>query len=221
MKNLLLLLFSITAFAQSEIIYKGERINALDAANMKTGIWKAYDETKDLLITCVYENDKPVTETRYYKNTKLIAVYDNVESFTIYHRKDIIKAKLLEKENKTTVLTDTEGKELDKNIQDFFYQNCQIKPMYYGGEKLFLHYLDTSINENIAKKTNGKMIISFKIDNNGNFGGAEVKEGLTPDLDTNAISVIKKMARWQPGHLYGKFVGTGYNIPIKINTNNK
>lgn len=218
MKHLLLLLFSITAFAQSEIIYNGERINALDTANMKTGIWKAFDETKDILITCVYENDKPVTETRYYKDSKLIATYDNLEIFTIYHKKDTIKAKLLIKEDKTTVLTDPEEKELNKKIQDFFYQNCQVRPMYYGGEKSFLNYVNTSIDQNIAQKKTGKMIISLKIDRNGNFIGAEVKESLTPELDANALSVIKNMARWQPGHTYGKFSGAGYTIPITIRT---
>lgn len=211
----LLLLFCLQAFAQSNIIYNGEQINALDAANNKTGLWKAFDDEKDLLITCEYKDGLPISETKYYKDSRLIATYDNVEIFTII-RTTNIKAKLLTKEDKTTVLTDLDGKELDKKIQDFFKENCQISPKYYGGEKSFLSYINTNIDKAKAHNKSGKMIVKFWIDSNGYYEAAEIKESINPAMDAEAIKVLKNMARWQPGHRHGKFATATYNIPIAV-----
>lgn len=211
--TILLQLFSISVFAQSDIIYKGEHINALDVADHKTGIWKAYNDEKNIVITCEYKDDKPVTETKYYKDSRLIATFDNIETFTIYWG-GTIKANLRTKKDYTIVLASPEGKELDKSIQDFFKENCQISPMYYGGAESLYHYINTNINKKKAKNIRGRLTIRFIVDAAGYYESAEVTESLEPGLDADVIRVLKNMARWQPGHHYGRFERGTYRIPV-------
>ena len=80
MKKLLLLTFlicGITSFSQKIIEYKGEKINALDENNNKTGIWKLFDEEKNILYSVIKDYNN---ETLYiFENDCYLIPFKNLE----------------------------------------------------------------------------------------------------------------------------------------------
>ena len=60
-----------------------------------------------------------------------------------------------------------------------------------------------------------KIIVIFKIDTEGNIIDVRAK-GPHPKLEQEAIRVIKKLPKMDPGKIKGKAVTVPYTLPIKF-----
>ena len=58
------------------------------------------------------------------------------------------------------------------------------------------------------------VVVSFVIDKEGNVGNVKVIRPVSPDIDREAVRVIKLMSGWEPGVLNGQKVDVVYNMPI-------
>ena len=63
-----------------------------------------------------------------------------------------------------------------------------------------------------------KIFVQFKIDKNGNVTDARARAP-HPDLETEALRVVNKMPKMQPGEQDGKKVGVLYSLPILFEIN--
>ena len=80
-----------------------------------------------------------------------------------------------------------------------------------GGLSKFTDYLiaETKYPEAELKKgLEGKVIVSFIVEKDGTISEVEVKEGISPALDKEAIRVIRNSPNWIPGKENG--------IPVRI-----
>jgi TonB family protein len=67
----------------------------------------------------------------------------------------------------------------------------------------------------------GKVLIGFTIDQNGNVSNYRVKQGLGFGCDEEALNAVKRMtAAWLPGILNGNPVVVEYVIPISFTVSN-
>ena len=57
----------------------------------------------------------------------------------------------------------------------------------------------------------------FVIDTDGKVIDISVVRGINPELDNEAMRVIKLMPAWKPGKKTGKVVPVQFTIPIKFN----
>lgn len=215
MKKLLflLLLSSASLVAQSTINYKGENINSLDAQGNKVGLWKVYSDHNNVLITIDYANGGKIN---FYKDSTLIATYHK-ENLEIYKDSKTIKAKFFEKENKTQTLVGEDGKELDPEIIKYYSQAAESYPMFYGGKDKLFAYIGSNFKK--SKKDEGKIKVKFVIDPNGYVKDITIAESTIPELNDEAIRVIKTLPRWQPGFQRARFVNVSYTVPIVIQKN--
>jgi len=211
---ILLLIYSITSFAQNTIEYKNETINALDENNNQTGIWKMYDEKKNVLISCEFKDGNLVSDTKFYKDSKLIASYNNRDRLEIFKDSKTIVCNFFRKANKSQTLIDVNGKELDPEIIKYYYQSAEVMPMYYGGTNKLYEFIGHNFNSNGNK---GKVKVQFYIDSKGYASEIEIKESTNPKLDTEAKRIVSMLPRWQPAYQGGRFVRCPYVIPITIN----
>ena len=63
----------------------------------------------------------------------------------------------------------------------------------------------------------GKVFISFVVCTDGTLCDYEVLKGVRPDIDREALRVVKKMSgRWTPGVQRGQKVRVKYNLPINF-----
>ncbi|MCK4661787.1 MAG: TonB family protein [Bacteroidales bacterium] len=103
--------------------------------------------------------------------------------------------------------------ELDEQI--FFI--VEIMPEFKGGENALEKFIKNNINHKIVNKLgiSGKVIISFTINIDGTIKDIRVIKKLHPELDKEAIRIIKLTAKmWNPGKQRGKPVAVKMNIPI-------
>lgn len=71
-------------------------------------------------------------------------------------------------------------------------------------------YPPVAIQNNIQ----GRVVVSFIIEKDGSVSNVELKYGVDPLLDAEALRVVKAMPSWTPGKINGKPVRTLYALPI-------
>lgn len=98
------------------------------------------------------------------------------------------------------------------------YDETPIAPEYTGGYIALLRYIENTTvypKESQDKKEQGKVVVEFIIDKEGNPTDFAVKESATPLLDAEALRVVKSIAKWKPGKLdNGKAVCVRMTMPI-------
>jgi protein TonB len=92
-------------------------------------------------------------------------------------------------------------------------------PMFPGGEKALLDYiaLNTQYPE-VAKENNiqGKVIVRFCVTSKGGVDKVEILKSVDPELDKEAIRVVKTLPAFKPGKQGGKPVPVWYMVPINF-----
>lgn len=62
----------------------------------------------------------------------------------------------------------------------------------------------------------GKVIVQFVVEKDGSISKATVVRGVDASLDKEALRVVNKMDKWQPGKQGGKPVRVKYTLPIQF-----
>jgi TonB family protein len=206
---------AIASYSQNVIEYNGEKINALDENNNQTGIWKLFDEENKILITCEFKNGEFVSNTNFYKDSKLIASYNNEDKLVIYKDSKTITCNFHRKDDNSTTLIDKYGTEIDSEIKKYYFFNGgQVMPMFYGGINKLYEFIGNNFNSNGNK---GRVKVKFKIDSKGFATEIEIESSTNEKLNEEAIRIISIMPRCQPAYQRGRFVKYPYAVPININ----
>lgn len=98
----------------------------------------------------------------------------------------------------------------------------EVMPSFTGGQDALARFLQNNINyPQRAKEMNieGKVYLSFVVDNFGNVGNVKVLRGIGGGCDEEAVRVVKKMPRWTPGKQGGRAVSVNFNLPIEFKLN--
>lgn len=86
-----------------------------------------------------------------------------------------------------------------------------------GGSAALMKYLSNNIKYPEAAKAKdiqGRVLVKFIIEEDGSITSPVIAKGVDPDLDSEAIRVVKRMPRWQPGKNGGQPVRSYYFLPI-------
>ena len=105
----------------------------------------------------------------------------------------------------------------DQIIKDPPFVVVEQMPLYPGGEVELLNFLrDNLIYPEAAKvqKLEGRVIVRFIVDTDGNAVSPAVLKGVHPLLDAEALKVVSKMTGFKPGMQGGKPVNVWYMVPI-------
>lgn len=62
----------------------------------------------------------------------------------------------------------------------------------------------------------GKIVVSFIVNEDGNLNDIKVKKSVYSDLDKEAVRVVKSMPKWIPAKQNGKAVKSKYTLPVYI-----
>jgi len=62
----------------------------------------------------------------------------------------------------------------------------------------------------------GKVIVSFIVEEDGSIGHIRVLRSVWDDIDAEAVRIISKLPKWNPGLQDGKPVKVVYSIPISF-----
>ena len=90
-------------------------------------------------------------------------------------------------------------------------------PMFPGGDVELLKYIAENTQYPEAAKLNniqGRVIVRFCITKEGGVSQASILKGVDPNLDQEALRVVKSLPPFQPGKQGGKVVPVWYMVPI-------
>lgn len=114
-----------------------------------------------------------------------------------------------------------ETEEIEEEEQ--IYTVVEEMPMFKGGDRGLLEYIYKNMKyPPRARELNvqGKVIIGFVINENGEVKDASVLRGVSKDLDSAALAMVKTMPNWKPGRQGGRSVSVGYSIPVSFRLDN-
>ena len=97
------------------------------------------------------------------------------------------------------------------------YVVVEEMPMFPGGDAALLKYIAENTHyPEVAKENNiqGRVIIRFCVTAKGGVSQISVLKGVAPELDAEAIRVVKTLPAFKPGRQGGKAVPVWYMVPI-------
>ena len=90
-------------------------------------------------------------------------------------------------------------------------------PKYPGGAVEFMKWLTRNLQYPAtarARKTQGKVVAVFYVEKDGSVTGITVTQSLSPECDREALRVLRKMPKWEPGIQNDQPCRTKVCIPI-------
>ena len=97
------------------------------------------------------------------------------------------------------------------------YDAVEQMPEFPGGVEEMMNYLSQNIHYPVnAAKNNveGRVVLQFVVEKDGQIGEVMVARSVDPELDAEAVRVVKSMPNFIPGRQDGKPVAVWYTIPI-------
>lgn len=107
---------------------------------------------------------------------------------------------------------------IEEEVTEPFLQVEQM-PSFPGGDEALLRYLAENVKyPRMAReaKVQGLVIVRFVVDSDGFIQNAQVIRGIGAGCDEEALRVVEKMPKWQPGFQNGRAVPVMYNMPIRF-----
>ncbi len=92
-------------------------------------------------------------------------------------------------------------------------------PILPGNEEALFDYIKRNLRYPESAKNNGiqgRVVVKFVVTKKGDVIDHEVTESVHPDLDAEALRVIKTITRFEPGYSDGKAVTVWYEVPISF-----
>ena len=92
-------------------------------------------------------------------------------------------------------------------------------PEFPGGYNGLMQYLKKNVSyPSIAMEMGiqGRVYVEFIIDKTGKVTQLKIMKGVDRLLDNEALRVIQKMPKWEPGYQGGKAVNVSYRLPVNF-----
>ena len=97
------------------------------------------------------------------------------------------------------------------------YDVTETMPQFPGGQGVMMKYLAANIKypaSAVKAKKQGRVIVAFVIQKDGSVTNARIVKSVDPELDAEALRIVKAMPNWTPGTQDGKPVNVRYTIPV-------
>ena len=182
-------------------------------SNLKDSLWKYYSFTVENRLSSIgnYKNDHRIGVWNFYTYAgDLKLQYDYTDKRVVF-----VKAGSIDTSAKYNIINGT----------DTVKTLLERPPMFLEGDEWFSRPLFTGLRYPLDAKTaniQGKVLIAFTIDQNGNVSNFRVKKELGYGCDEEALNAVKRTtAQWLPGILNSKPVVVEYVIPISFTLSNQ
>ncbi|RYE16906.1 MAG: TonB family protein, partial [Sphingobacteriaceae bacterium] len=99
------------------------------------------------------------------------------------------------------------------------YTAKEALPTFKGGEKGFGNYLSNNLRyppDARERGIQGRVLIGFVVETDGSLTNIRILKGVHPNLDAEALRVIKQSPKWNPGLQHGVPVKVAYAMPLNF-----
>ena len=97
------------------------------------------------------------------------------------------------------------------------FTTVEQMPSFPGGDAALMKWLSSNVRYPAVAEENGiqgRVVVSFVVERNGNITDVQVVKSVDPSLDREASRVVKAMPNWIPGKQNGSAVRVKYNVPV-------
>lgn len=100
---------------------------------------------------------------------------------------------------------------------DKVYNTVEEMPEFPGGQNALMRWLADNLKypmEAAEAGIQGRVVVKFVIDKNGNVTNPTVARSVCDALDAEALRIVRSMPKWTPGKQDGKCVAVEYSLPV-------
>ena len=101
--------------------------------------------------------------------------------------------------------------------QGEIFQVVEEQPMFPGGMQELMTFLQTNIRypkEAQARGLQGRVIVQFVVNKDGSICDEHIVKSVDPQLDAEALRIVRSMPTWTPGKQRGEPVRVRFTLPI-------
>ena len=102
---------------------------------------------------------------------------------------------------------------------DKVFDAVEQPPQFPGGDAAILKYIADNLRYPplaIENNVQGQVLVQFVVTKTGQVGEVRVVRSKDPDLDKEAVRVVKTLPKFQPGKQNGNNVNVWYTVPIRF-----
>lgn len=170
------------------------------------------------------------TDEKYFKDTYTLVYKETKNEITIvFSGYEFICQKYDQTMSETETDTMTENCRFNENTNDYTdsvqdadkpidSSYVEIKPSFKGGDaNEFSKWVNERLEyPEIAKEKGiqGRVTLQITIDTKGRLSDVKVLDGVSEELDKEAVRVVSKSPRWKPGIQRGRPVKVTYTFPV-------
>lgn len=110
-------------------------------------------------------------------------------------------------------------KVIAEDIENKVFDVVEQQPQFPGGMSELMKFLsDNIVYPQIALESGlqGRVIVQFVVNKNGEIVNIQVVKGVDPFLDKEAVRVINMMPKWIPGKQNGQAVNVKFTLPVNF-----
>lgn len=114
--------------------------------------------------------------------------------------------------------------EPEKPKEEEIFVAVEQQAEFPGGQTALMKWLSNNVRYPESAQQNdiqGRVVVRFVVEKDGSIGAATIVKGVDKDLDREALRVVKKMPRWQPGKNNGVAVRSYFNLPVVFKLQNQ
>lgn len=114
--------------------------------------------------------------------------------------------------------------EVKKHVEEQIFVAVEQPAEFPGGQPALMRWLSNNMRYPEAAQQNdiqGRVIVKFVVEKDGSIGNVQIAKGVDKDLDREALRVVKKMPKWQPGKNNGQAVRSYFNLPVTFRLQNQ
>ena len=100
---------------------------------------------------------------------------------------------------------------------DEIFDVVEEEPAFPGGEDKMQEFIKKNVkypDMSVQMGDQGKIYVRFVVEKDGSITNVSIARGVTPELDKEAMRVVKMMPNWSPGKQRARPVRTNVVIPI-------
>ena len=114
-----------------------------------------------------------------------------------------------------------EDKKPEPPKQEKVYSMADVEqqPQFPGGDAALYSFVQSHLNYPamaIENGVQGRVTVRFKVDKTGKVTNVTVARGKDPDLDKEAVRVVKMLPNFVPGRMNGQPVAVWYTLPVQF-----
>lgn len=120
---------------------------------------------------------------------------------------------------KLTPKSEEKAQKAKSDKQGEVFEKTDVMPEYEGGMEEMMKTLNANVvypKEAVDKNIQGMVVVSFIVEKDGSTTDFKLIRGIDPNLDAEALRVVKLLDKWIAAEQHGKPVRCRMNVPVNF-----